>query len=157
MEASRYSSGPLTVLVSYFDLKDPHHAATGAFLGCRHLGELLVAALFDLKFHIARGGSIKFGVKNGVEFVSLHLPFMKTMKTSGGTVVLTARKDKLCPVAALKNHFKVNASAPEDAALFAYKSGPRFITLRKQAFIGFVRGIWKNHRLDTVSSHRYYI
>ncbi|KAF8889006.1 hypothetical protein BD779DRAFT_1671968 [Infundibulicybe gibba] len=101
----------LSALRKHLDISQPHDAATwaiatAAFWGCRRLGELTVPSIpgFSPSLHVHRSVLIKFSTNpDGSSSASLHLPWTKTTKQEGGSLVLTGRSDHLCPVQALKN------------------------------------------------------
>ena len=63
-------------------------------------------------------------LRDGARSVSFAIPWTKSTKELGATVILTACHDgnPLCPVTAFKNHLDVNSSIPPSSTLFAYKS-----------------------------------
>jgi hypothetical protein len=175
----------LAALRRALDLSNPFHAAIWAvalctFFGCRRLGETTVttAAAFDPKYHVLRSAlyasplfylylpcsnfrhSVKFSQhRGGSRSASFRIPWTKTTKELGATVVLTARNDTLCPVTALQNHLNVNSSTPNStSALFAYTSSsgkPK--NLLKHEFLKFVTGIWSSAMLAHVLGHSFCI
>ena len=174
----------LSCLRRSLDLSTPFHAAVWAvalvtFFGCRRLGEttLATAAAFDPKFHVLRSTkcvssfllhisfslslSIVFRVlRDGTSSATFDIPWTKTTKELGATIILTARRDgdPLCPVAALKNHLTINSSIPASSALFAYKTSsgePK--NLLKNEFLNFVTGIWSSAMLAHVLGHSFRI
>jgi hypothetical protein len=149
-------------------LSNPFHAAVWAvavvtFFGCRHLGEttLTTAAALDPKYHVLRSTKILFRVlHDGVCSASFDIPWTKSTKELGATVILTARRDgdPLCPVIAFKNHLDVNSSIPASSTLFAYHtlSGePK--NLLKHEFLSFVTKIWSSAMLAHVLGHSFRI
>jgi len=117
---SRPQRNPITLdhlraLRSRLTLSDPLHAATWAiaccaFWGCRRLGELTIPShsAFDAKFHVTRNIILKNKFDSNVlKSVSFPIPWTKSAKERGGRIVLTARSDELCPIAALLNHLNV--------------------------------------------------
>ncbi len=89
---------------------------------------------------------------------SFRIPWSKTTKEAGAAVILTARHDALCPVAALRNHLKVNASVTKEAPLFAYAaSGSSWSHLAKPAFLARCYKCWKHHVLYHVLGHSFRI
>lgn len=72
---------------------------------------------------------------------SFEIPWTKTTKELGATVIPTARRegDPLGPVDASKNHLEVNSSILASSTFFAYKSSsgePK--NLLKNEFLHFV-------------------
>ena len=72
-------------------------------------------SFFRIVFHSLRGG---------VRSVTFDIPWTKSTRELGATVILTARRngDPLCPVTAFKNHLDVNSSIPASSTLCAYTS-----------------------------------
>ncbi len=60
--------------------------------------------------------------RDGTRSVSVRIPWTKTTKNDGASVILTARGDTLCPRRALENHLAINNDVPGSAALFAYRT-----------------------------------
>ncbi|RXW16081.1 hypothetical protein EST38_g9773 [Candolleomyces aberdarensis] len=156
----------LHALRSSLDVSRPHHAAvwaaaTCAFFGCRRLGEVLITSVsgFDPAYHVTRRSSVAFKVsREGVSSASFSIPWTKTTRESGATVVLTARHDALCPVAALRNHISVNASVDADAPMFAFVLGPgSWSHLPKPSFLSFCGDIWRLAALHHVHGHSFRI
>jgi hypothetical protein len=156
----------LHALSNSLDTSTPLHAAcwavaTASFWGCRRLGETTVPSVvaFDPKFHVQKSVPITFkSSRDQTPFASLHIPWTKSTKELGGTLILTARDDHLCPVKALKNHLQVNGSVPGHASLFAYSSSPSsWSHLLKHSFLGTCHSIWKKKGLDLVLGHSFRI
>lgn len=116
----------LRSLHSHLNLSDPSHAAlwaiaTCAFWGCRRLGELTIPSRssFDPKFHASRLAPYKTNfVSNILTSITFNIPWTKSAKEKGGRVVLTARTDNLCPVAAFLNHLRVRLPFPTINTLY---------------------------------------
>jgi len=99
-------------------------------------------------------------LRDGTHSASFDIPWTKTTKELGATVILTARRDgnPLCPVAALKNHLDVNSSTLTSSTLFAYKTSlgePK--NLLKNEFLSFVTAIWSSTMLTHVLGHSFHI
>ena len=92
--------------------------------------------------------------------MSFDIPWTKSSKELGTTVILTARRhsNPLCPVATFKNHLDVNFSIPASSTLFAYTSSsgePK--NLLKHDFLRFVTNIWSSAMLAHVFGHSFHI
>ena len=99
-------------------------------------------------------------MRDGARSASFAIPWTKSTKELGATVILTARcdSDPLCPVTAFKNHLDVNASVPPSSALFAYKSSStESKNLLKHDFLNFVTNIWSSAMLAHVLGHSFCI
>ena len=91
--------------------------------------------------------------------MSFRIPWTKTTKELGSTVVLTTQTNPtLCPVTALQNHLAINSSVPSSSALFAYTtpSGEPKNLLRHD-FLKFVTDIWSSAILTHVLGHSFRI
>lgn len=134
-------------------------AALAAFWGCRRLGELLVASSFSKEHDVSRDTRFSLSVVNGRKVISFHLPWTKTTGIAGGDCILTATDDAYCPVVALANHFHINSVASSDSniPLFAYRTGEKFRTLRKDQFLRLTTDIFTRLKLEAVFGHSYRI
>ena len=176
----------LHVLRQHLNLAMPFHAAIWAtvlvtFFGCRQLGETTVKSLasFDPLYHATRTALVTFqDLPNGSSSASFRIPWTKTTKQDGATIIITSRDDELCPVSTLRNHLSVNHDVPSSMSFFAYRnhdssfshmlrgtssSLPSHFTLHMYLtpllahFLNFVTGIWKNSSLDAVAGHSFRI
>ncbi|KAE9384888.1 hypothetical protein BT96DRAFT_1094218 [Gymnopus androsaceus JB14] len=128
---------PITIahlLALYFGINFniPFHCAVwavacNAFWGCRRLGELTIPSksAFDPKLHVARSTAIQFALhpNKSPKSVTFHIPWMKTTKEKGASVIGTAQHKELrslCPFIAMKKHMQVNTDMPADFSLFGY-------------------------------------
>ena len=90
--------------------------------------------------------------------MSFRVPWTKTTKSDGASVILTARDDTLCPRCALENHLAVNNNTPESAALFAYRTeSGGHKNMLKQTFLAFVSSIWQAAHLAHILGHSFRI
>jgi hypothetical protein len=99
-------------------------------------------------------------LRDGTRSASFVIPWTKTTKELGATVILTARRngDSLCPVAAFKNHLDVNSSVSSTSTLFAYRSSSgKSKNLLKHEFLDFVTKIWSSAMLAHVLGHSFRI
>ena len=127
---SPVSSNHLHVLRQNLNLTLPFHAAVWAtalvtFFGCRRLGETTVNGLasFDPFYHATRTATVTFrDLPNGSSSASFRIPWTKTTKQEGATIIITSRDNDLCPVSALRNHLSVNRNAPSSMSFFAYRN-----------------------------------
>ncbi|TFK59111.1 hypothetical protein BDN72DRAFT_725460, partial [Pluteus cervinus] len=165
----RPQRGPITIqhlhtIRNNLDLSSPKGAAywaitLTAFWGCRRLGELTTPSLsnFDPLQHVARSTHLKFKtLPDGTTSVSFLVPWTKTKKQEGGRVVLTGRDDDLCPVTAIRNHLKINNSAPLTSHLFSYCNNSRLHTFSlpaKPPFLDFLTKTVQSNCNDTVFGH----
>ena len=87
-----------------------------------------------------------------------HIPWTKTTKELGASVILTARNNILCPVTALKNHLSVNSSTKQSTSLFAYATtSSQSKILLKHEFLNFCNHIWLSTMLAHVLRHSFRI
>lgn len=73
-------------------------------------------------------------------------------------MILTAREDDLCPIAALENHLSINASCPPSFSLFSFRSSngtPE--PMLKHLFLGACHRIWEKAGLDLAKGHSFRI
>ncbi|KAF8164761.1 hypothetical protein B0H34DRAFT_855291 [Crassisporium funariophilum] len=156
----------LSALRCAITLSDPFHAAVWAvaictFFECCRLGETTVtsAVTFDKRYHILCSVTITFNIlQDGSRLANFRIPWTKTTKEAGASIILTGRPSSLCPVAALKNHLSVNSSIPPSLALFAYASSlgqPK--NLLKHKFFKFVTSIWAAAGLAHILGHSFRI
>lgn len=152
----------LRCVLSSLDLNDPFHAAvwataTTSFFGCRRLGETTVpsADSFNPLFHCSRSVDIIFNSSpSSSTSVSFHIPWSKTTRAEGFSVVLTARNDELCPVFAILNHLRVNANPPPSFSLFGFKTPSGSWThMVKRDFLTFISSFWADHSSSHISGH----
>jgi hypothetical protein len=144
------------------DLNDPLHAAIWAmatitFFGCRRLGETTVKSLssFNPLLHATRAAPMTFhSLPDGSSSASIRIPWTKTTKQEGATIILTSRSDIFCPVAALRTHLQVNGVAPYSISLFGYRTPDgTWSHMFRDTFLSFVGRIWFSLSLDHVSGH----
>jgi len=120
----------LLFLRGNISLSNPFHASIWAvalttFFGCRRLGEttLKSATSFNPLYHVTRSSLVHFrSHRGGTTSADFHIPWTKTTKQVGASVVLTTREDDLCPVGAMHNHLMVNKDAPPSMSMFAYRN-----------------------------------
>jgi hypothetical protein len=135
-------------------LHDPLHAAiwavaTVTFFGCRRLGETTVESpsAFDPLFHATRATTITFrSLPDGSSSASIRIPWTKTTKHEGATIILTSRPDFSCPVAALRNHLHINHDAPPSTSLFGYRTTRgTWLHMFRDTFLTFVTRVGIHH------------
>ncbi|KAF8882336.1 hypothetical protein CPB84DRAFT_1686772, partial [Gymnopilus junonius] len=161
----------LTALHCAISIHDPFHAAMWAiavctFFGCCHLGEMMVntAAAFDEKYHVLHSTIVHFcQLHDSTYSVSSHIPWTKTTKELGASVILTACNNILCPFTALKNHLTVNVIVQlthgvqiAGQILYTSPSGTHK-NLLKHDFLNFVTGIWSSAMLAHILGHSFRI
>ncbi|KAJ7220175.1 hypothetical protein GGX14DRAFT_532819 [Mycena pura] len=161
--------GPVTVehlrfLRSRLDISSPRGAAFWAlalcaFWGCRRLGELTLETLkaFDASHNVSRNTKITRSQQSGREVVSIHLPWTKTTGVRGGTLIITATDDDLCPVRALHNHFSVNVLPDHNTPLFAFRAGADWKPIVKAEFLVFITSVFRDGNLEQVFGHSFRI
>ncbi|TFK70875.1 hypothetical protein BDN72DRAFT_765868 [Pluteus cervinus] len=157
----------LYLILQSLNLSIPQDAAywaitLTAFWGCRRLGELTTSTQnsFDPKFHVSKSTQITFKtLSDGTHSASFHIPWTKSKKQQGGTIVLTARKDELCPVKALCNHLKINHSTPSGSHLFSFctKSHPFYSLPDKPRFLLHCKSTIQSLAADIIFGHSFRI
>lgn len=156
----------LLALYRAIDLNIPLHAAiwaaaTFAFFACRRLGEILIKnrSNVDRRYNVLRSANPTFKSHDiSSKSVGFHTPWTKVTKEKGADVVVTARADRLCPVAAFLQHLLINNDLPADAPLFSYKCGDgSWSPLLRNVFLDFVNRVWSDACLDHVYGHSFRI
>lgn len=138
-------------------------AATAAFWGCRRLGEVTVPTLeaLDGTYHVLReveSAFFRMEILGGTESNSFRIPWTKTTREKGASVVLTGRRDELCPVRAMRHHLLVNVGAAQKDHLFAYNAGGYvFLPLVKPKMLARCGKIWEEAGLKALSGHAFRI
>jgi len=139
----------LRVLRRNLDITSSFHAAVWAtalvtLFGCRRLGETTVKALanFNPALHVTHDAPVSFRqLPNGSTSASIHIPWTKTTKHEGATIIITSRNDDLCPVTALRNHLAINNNAPSSMSFFAYKDADgSFVHMLRARFLDIITG-----------------
>jgi hypothetical protein len=125
------------------------------------LGETTVksASSFDPLYHATRSTTAVFrSLNNGSRSATIRIPWTKTTKHDGATIILTSRSDDLCPIAALANHLNINGTAPSLISFFGYRSeNGSWTHMFRNTFLSFVFGIWQSASLDHVAGHSFRI
>ncbi|KAJ6616506.1 hypothetical protein B0H10DRAFT_1799433 [Mycena sp. CBHHK59/15] len=167
----RTQRGPVTAqhmiaLHAALNLSLPFDAAVWAiacacFWGCCRLGELTVPGVdkYNPKLHASRGTSItRIRPSSTTPATAVRLPWTKSTREQGATMTLTYRDDDLCTSKALKNHLGVNANAPVNAHLFAFRSvNGNWNPMTKDWFLAHCSAIWKDAKLLAVFGHSFHI
>jgi hypothetical protein len=132
-------------------------AASHAFWGCQHLGELLpgLHSAFSRSFHPTVDVRVTdLELEGGLKGVTYRIPWTKTTKELGGTVILIELGHALCPIGALRSHKKVNRARRPSDHLFAFQTqGSKFVPLTKTKFLERCNRIWKTCSLTPLSGH----
>lgn len=121
------------------------------FFECRRLGETTVVSpqAFNPLYHATRETSISFRtLTGGTSSASIRIPWTKTTKQEGGTIILTSRSDDLCPVNALWNHLTVNST--NDLSLWV-QDGDRSMVTYVPQHISLLSSTHGNHYHWTMS------
>jgi len=154
----------MSSLQKHLKLTDPLHTvlwatACVAFWGCRCLGELTVKLLrnSDKDYNVLHSATIRHKThQDGSSSASIPLPWTKTTKEEGGTAVLDAHDNDLCPVAALNNHLFINSNVPADAPLFTPETPDcGWSMMPKHQFMDECRQIWSWEGLQLVDGHSF--
>ncbi|KAJ7159705.1 hypothetical protein C8R46DRAFT_1287259 [Mycena filopes] len=164
-----YLRGPISVehmrcIRTNLDLASPRGAAfwalaCAAFWGCRRLGELTLPSSlgFDRIYHASRSSHLARSRAGGLDVVSIHLPWTKTTGRKGGSLILTATNDDLCPVWAVENHLRINHSPDADTPLFAFRDGAKWTPVVKTHFMALIANLFRAAKLDQVFGHSFRI
>lgn len=90
------------------------------------------------------------------EALRFHLPWTKTTRNAGADVTAMGHQT-LSPVWAMKNHLRVNASAPSFSHLFSYQRDGEWVPLSKDVFMTRAKEIWARSSLQDVTGHSFRI
>ena len=103
--------------------------------------------------------SVSFtNLQDGTRSASFCIPWTKTTREEGASVILTACDDQLCPCVALQNHLTTNSDIPETASLFAFStSDGQWEHMTKYQFMDFCMQIWYKAALAHVLGHSFHI
>lgn len=142
-------------------------AACVAFWACVRLGELLVkraGTAFDPTRLVAQDVELEVQTtrESNRPFVSFKIPWTKTTKIEGETIVLVpgAVGDKTCPVEALMWHKKVNASeASHERPFFGFRASTEegWSALTKEEFMERCNEVWMGRGLGRLTGHSFRI
>ena len=165
-------------------LSNHFHAAIWAvalvtFFGCRRLGETTVSSVssFDPSLHVLRSAeyaqvdhniisyllmilcSVSFNnFRDGSRSASFRIPWTKTTREEGASIIVTARNDQICPCTALRNHLDTNQDVPGTSSLFAYTTAnSRWEHMTKSKFMDFCATVWREAALTHVLGHSFRI
>lgn len=98
---------------------------------------------------------------DGTEFASLSIPWSKTSKFDGAVISITARPGSpLCPIAALRNHLRVNSDLPSSAPFFSYADNSDengFLNLTRVGVMARANAIWVSTGLPSMKGHGFRI
>ncbi|KAK0452512.1 DNA breaking-rejoining enzyme [Armillaria borealis] len=155
----------LNALRSHLCLEDPFDAAVWAVASvawhsCSRLGELIFSKSkpFQPSRHVHRGCPRTLGKSsNDHEWMNLFIPFTKTTKYRGDWISITSTNDDLDPLAAIRNHLRVNDDLPQSAPLFAYRTQEGWHALDKESFLSRCSQIWSFDGLDAAGGHSFRI
>lgn len=156
----------LITLKKAINLSDPFHAAvwacaTVSFYGCRRLGETTIPSTkeFSTRLHATRTESSikKRTLTSGACSFSIRIPWTKTTREEGTTIIITATGNDLCPVAAFANHLAVNNSPPPNTPLFAFKRRRTWSPMTKNCFLDFALDVFDKAGLEHVQGHSFRI
>ena len=162
------------------------HAAIWAvalvtFFGCHRLGETTVSSIsaFNPGLHVLRSAvyvcsayflqsSSQFLIfffrisfttlRDGSRSASFCIPWTKTTREEGASIILTGRTNQLCPCDALQSHLTLNRDVPGTASLFTYTTtdgGWEHMT--KYRFMDFCTDVWSKAALAHVLGHSFRI
>jgi hypothetical protein len=110
-------------------------------------------------FHLPLCYSVSFTtLRDGSRSASFHIPWTKTTREEGASVIVTARDDILCPCAALRNHLAINKDIPSTSSLFAYTTAnEQWEHMTKYRFMDFCADVWSTAGLAHVLGHSFRI
>jgi hypothetical protein len=127
--------------------------ATVAFWGQFCLGELLPVSqkTFSPSFHPTLESW------HEGQSPTIVLPWTKTTRTRGATIILFRQSSRTCPIANMKQYLACTAPTP-GSALFAYKRPDgRRVNLTKRVFLKRVNEVWATHGITRITGHSFRI
>jgi hypothetical protein len=97
-------------------------------------------------------------LRDGSRSASFHIPWTKTTREEGASVIVTARNDHLCPCTALRNHLNLNHNVPATSSLFSYTTADgAWAHITKYRFMDFCADVWSKAALAHVLGHSFRI
>lgn len=97
-------------------------------------------------------------LQDGSRSASFRIPWTKTTREEGASIIVTARNDLLCPCAALQNHLNINRDVLPTSSLFAYSTADEgWEHMTKYKFMDFCSGVWSKAALAHVLGHSFRI
>ncbi|KAG2140217.1 DNA breaking-rejoining enzyme [Suillus bovinus] len=131
--------------------------ASTAFWSCCRLGELLIdsANSFDPTHHTPRNAPLRHGrASMGVPYIILTIPWTKTTHGEGANLIASGVEDPSNPVSAIMHHLSANASVPDSAPFFAFKTDQgSWAPMTRTWFVNRCNKIWKIAGLPGLSGH----
>lgn len=117
----------------------------------------LTSSYYDL--YLSYNYSVSFTVlRDRSRSASFHIPWTKTTREEGASIIVTARDDLLCPCTALRNHLNVNKDVPPTSSLFAYATIHKgWEHMTKYKFMDFCSEVWSKAALAHVLGHSFRI
>lgn len=98
---------------------------------------------------------------SGTEYATLHIPWSKMSKFEGAHISITAQPNSLlCPLAALRNHLKVNEDIPSKATFFSFidsQSLDGFLRLTPTDLMSRANAIWVGQDFPSMEGHGFRI
>lgn len=118
-----------------------------------------MCALTTFYLHSHSFHSVSFSnLRDGSCSASFRIPWTKTTREEGASIIVTARDDSLCPCTALKNHLTVNRDVPPTSSLFAYTTADNtWEHMTKYKFMDFCTDVWSRAALAHVLGHSFRI
>jgi hypothetical protein len=146
----------LSLLCSYLssDPKDVACAAVAciAFWGQCRLGELLPISRKDaLNGHLPHRSHLLEG-ESALGSRTLILPWTKTTKWGGASIVLPHVPHQTNPAAAIAVHIASSPSS-DDVFMFSYQDNNTLLPLTKRVFLARCNEIWGAHGLPRLTGH----
>lgn len=138
-------------------------ATCTAFWSCMRLGEILVDS--GRFFDPARSPSKAMALvaresREGLPFLSFDIPWTKTTKNEGATVIVNPRNgDPTCPIRALHLHLHANSSSDPTIPFFAFSTTSKstFETLTRAAFMARCNEVWEVENFGRLTGHSFRI
>jgi hypothetical protein len=128
-------------------------AACDVFWGQCHLGQLLCES--TTKFHPSRHPT-RTSISYNTNSATVSLPWTKTTKSRGNTIILTPQLRPLDPMLTHRAHTAIN-NAPNNTHLYAYNFHSQFHPLMRNTFLARCNSIWATRGYPCSTGHSFQI
>ncbi|KAG6329199.1 hypothetical protein ID866_9889, partial [Astraeus odoratus] len=156
----------ITLFKPKFNLDDPLDAASFAcltvcFWCIARVGKFTVPSInsFNPATHITRAGVSQVEDRNSLTVWKFTLPVTKSSKTSGRgkSVQCACQEGPADPITALKNHFHINAVAPEEHLFTWTHANKKHHPLSKREFTSRINKLAELFNLPNLKGHSLHI
>jgi len=109
---------------------------------------------------VIKGTDVQFGsTRGGHKFASFDIPWSKTTREQGASIVLTHIPEPMDPVSAIRHHLAANSSVPPSAPLFSFETADGgWSPMTKAWFMSRTEQVWSAAGLsEKILGHRFRI